>query len=113
MHLTSKYRQYTAALLLMVYVFIAAPVQLWHNHDAGKQIADAGTKTLGIYKIANTTSEANCPVCHHQYSVYNDDSFNIIIEPAHKYLTHRGYYLQRPVSPFSLCFANKGPPYFA
>ncbi|MBX2921907.1 MAG: hypothetical protein KF746_06930 [Chitinophagaceae bacterium] len=113
MHLTKRYRQLTAILLLVVYAFIATPVQLWHHHDAEKPITDAGIKTSFVSKIADTVSEANCLICHHQYSVYNDDIIVPVIAAVTEFSFQNGHYTPVLVHFIALPSQNKGPPVFS
>ncbi|MVT09987.1 hypothetical protein [Chitinophaga tropicalis] len=57
-----KYRRFTALCLFLLYVFIAAPVQLWHHHAGSQQGNDK-------YKQC-TVSVEKCKICNHHYSVY-------------------------------------------
>ncbi|MFT3948184.1 MAG: hypothetical protein QM763_14535 [Agriterribacter sp.] len=113
MRLNKRYRQLTAVLLLAMYAFIATPVQLWHHHDSEKHITDAGIKTSFVSKIANAASEANCLICHHQYSVYNDDIIIPLIAAVTEFSLQNGYYIAELVHFIALPSQNKGPPVFS
>lgn len=112
MKVIRKYRNCTAAILLMLYAFIATPVQLWHHHHHSKDLQVISAKNIVVSKNANSTSEANCPICQHQYSIYNDDVISIAIQSVIILLSKQEHYNQQTISSFIFAFSNKGPPSF-
>jgi len=108
---TISYRKFSAAWLLVIYLFIAAPVSWWHQH--------AGTEAAGMYAgksgdeqgITHPGDNSDCPVCSHHYSIYTDTpSFDISFDekiPAviHIPLCAASYNSLAVHSP-----GNKGPP---
>lgn len=114
MALKPTYRQIIAAMLLALYAFVVAPVQLWHHHDrevvkeASAFVASSDDAILSA--DTDASSDADCPICQHQYAAYDDDAsvpeISIVTTPA---MTH-GWYAQHAFSAFALTASNKGPP---
>lgn len=67
-----SHKRILSALLLLLYTFIAAPVQLWHHHNpsSAKQLSKL---TIGKAGINAQTQE--CKICQHTYTDYADDAF--------------------------------------
>ncbi len=109
-----KYNIGIATLLLVVYAFIATPVQLWHHHA---YVANQSFKTTDKKDVSNiytsaqqTIADANCAVCSHVYPAYSfvpnisfETSF-FVLQPKIAF-----YILAIPFSPL-LNSTNKGPP---
>ena len=114
MHLNKRYRQLVALFLLLVYAFIATPVQLWHDHDTAKgSVQSAGQKQSSFTNGTKLFNDSNCPVCHHQYSTYHNDFIFPVVPNPCEFSSQNGYYTLRFVySPF-FSFQNKGPPFLA
>jgi len=110
-----KYRQWVAALLLALYAFIAAPVQLWHHHN--HNIAASHNERIftsiaaSVFQNTNTKIETNCPICHHQYSIYTDNAITAVVIHISDFLAHHKqhdfFLLHAPY----LSLQNKDPPY--
>ena len=85
-------RPIIAGRLLLLYLFIATPVRLWHHHQHG-------------------SSAVRCEVCSHQYTPYTDTAYrlpDIICLRFHpEYVLQMHGYTTRPLQSYS----NKGPPY--
>ncbi len=114
MALKLTYRQIIAVMLLALYAFIVAPVQIWHHHG-GDAVKDgsgfvASADDAIFASDSDSSSDADCPVCHHQYATYDADAsvpeVTIVTAPA---MTH-GWYAQHAFSAFALTASNKGPP---
>ncbi|MCG2615483.1 hypothetical protein LZZ85_14380 [Terrimonas sp. NA20] len=111
------YRQFIAALLLALYAFIIAPVQLWHHHEreAVKESSAfvASADDAVFASDTDVSSDTDCPVCQHQYAACDDDAsvpgVTIISTPA----TINEGYAQHAFSAFALTASNKGPPSFS
>lgn len=55
---------------MLLYIFIATPVQLWHHHKVSNQKAGA----LKISTATVETKSEDCKICQHTYAAYiNDD----------------------------------------
>jgi len=112
-----KYHHFLAALLLALYAFIAAPVQLWHQHNnvvlSSKNSAGVkeGTNEATTFSTsADLVVDVNCKVCSHQYAVYHSPVVIEVPVPLVQYLASLVNYpaatYLRPV----YCTSNKGPP---
>ncbi|MFT3701278.1 MAG: hypothetical protein QM802_02860 [Agriterribacter sp.] len=115
MTLTTTYRQYTAAFLLLLYAFIATPVQLWHHHDVAKQFQHDTVKLQPTIKEqkGSIQTDGNCPVCQHQYTVYTHNNSNVLIAAPLAFSMHKGQYLLKVFTSPCFVYQNKGPPIFA
>ncbi len=88
----------------MVYAFIATPVHLWHHHSYKVNTeSQTSTKEKGesnVFKSAQQSTDANCQICSHHYSVYNDVA-NIVFDiPTPVFLSNKeGYIYSIPSSP--------------
>jgi len=104
-----RYKKILTALLLVIYVFIATPVSLWHHHKAHSSVASIAEKT--IKAISKNATETNCSVCQHHYSSFDNDAiayFPNLIRPIQSFNTFYSFYLL-PNPAFSK--PNKGPPF--
>jgi hypothetical protein len=113
-----KYRVVIATLLLVVYAFIATPVQLWHQHTyvASAKCASTANKKatdITVKSAQQTIVDANCAVCSHFYSAYSFVA-NVELEMPSLVLQvkHAFYIFSIPCSPL-LNTSNKGPPELA
>jgi hypothetical protein len=103
-----KYKQVLAAALLLLYTFIATPVQLWHQHNGAQQskIPDAKISKQG----GSNMQAGECKICQHTYTSYLSEevsfTFGAIIFSFVKNPT-----LKTGNSIVCLNrFSNKGPP---
>lgn len=60
-----------SAAFLLLYLFIAAPVQLWHQHAAVKQEQKAAAK---ITDPKAAVQNEDCKICQHTYTAYINDA---------------------------------------
>lgn len=105
------YRQLLSAILLLLYLFIAMPVQYWHqckNHPNHTSNQKQAKSFLSITKGSGSSDE--CKICSHQYTVYNNDVTTIQITYVRNYSNRLAspetFYLQQ-----SACrLSNKSPP---
>jgi hypothetical protein len=108
------YKYILAAFLLAVYGFIAAPVQLWHQHhyisNATQGTVSSATKSDTVSQSAHSSPEANCPVCSHKYSTYIDDAIIPFEASLIVHTAKNGVYSLPFVSACSFLLPNKGPP---
>lgn len=111
-----KYKQFIAILLMALYAFVATPVQLWHHHNYANPTASGSSdnkETASFSKSTSKSAEANCQICSHQYSTYNDCTDVIFAAPVFIDNPKEGFYYNSiPLAPL-FNFANKGPPAWA
>lgn len=100
------YQRLIGWVLMVVFMFITAPVQLWHHHpplDQVHEVSDsfhAGTKAL----------HGHCEVCEHQYTAYLYEAADwklltpqtFVVLPATPILVFPHTFLRQD--------ANRGPP---
>lgn len=71
--LRKTYKNLISGFLLLLYLFIATPVQLWHHHTSGyasdKTCHQAGNDLLSPYQAADN-SGSDCKICSHSYSAH-------------------------------------------
>lgn len=98
--------------MLLLYAFIAMPVQLWHHHSPAKQtVASEKAFDKGRQFISSAVvSTDDCPVCAHKYSTYTD--YKYVPElPAVVFYTNTSPDICSSVIPSpSFHFSNKSPP---
>jgi hypothetical protein len=111
------YRHILAAFLLAAYAFIAAPVQLWHHHKYIATVTagpvSAAVKGDIVSPDTNSSTEANCPVCSHKYSIFANDALVPPIPAVFVPVAKCGCYRLQLISFTSLSLPNKGPPSLA
>jgi hypothetical protein len=109
-----KYKTLIAVVLLMVYAFIATPVQLWHHHNYKVSTAtEKSSKQKAESTFSNTSQQAtdtNCEICSHHYSIYSDITIIVFDSPSPIFKSNKGHYLFSIPSPTHFNFSNKGPP---
>jgi hypothetical protein len=108
---STRYREIIAAVLWVLYAFIATPVQLWHHHNIAKETKQSAKGNRILSESKSTTADVNCPICHHQYSVYNDDVIIPAIPAVTEFSLQNGHYIPAPLHYPSFSFQNKGPPF--
>ncbi len=111
------YRTFIAAILLMVYGFIATPVQLWHHHNVSSNTVSKKSLKENVHANLQKASveEANeeCNICSHHYSVYCNVE-EIVFEMPYAIVQSKEAWMMLSMysSPF-FNFTNKGPPAIA
>jgi len=106
-----KYRQLLSAILLLLYLFIAMPVQYWHhckNHP-NQPANQKQTKAFPSFAKGGGSSH-ECKICSHQYTGYHNDVTTIQITCFSSYsnclASPENFYLQQ-----AACgLLNKSPP---
>ena len=99
---------------MAVYAFIATPVQLWHHHSykvntESVKLAKEKTES-NVFKSAQQSADANCQICSHHYSVYNDVANIVFDVPTLIFPSGKEYYIYSIPSALILSCSNKGPP---
>jgi hypothetical protein len=109
----TRYRQWSAALLLALYAFIAVPVQYWHTHPEERQVAayhPADASVSASFFQAHEQLKVDCKICDHHYSAYYGDQCGQPILPQ----AVKNFSFQFPVPALfetvRLSCLNKGPP---
>ncbi|MES2850704.1 MAG: hypothetical protein V4685_16715 [Bacteroidota bacterium] len=106
MQKSNTYRRILSATFLLLYIFIATPVQLWHNHTVSKQ-----KKVSSKISTASVDSKVeDCKICQHTYTAYvNADScFSIT---THTVPTDKISFFEPGYdAPAILDTSNKSPP---
>lgn len=101
---------------MALYSFVATPVSFWHHHIYPDTVASALSdkkETSSFSKSTSRFSEANCEICSHQYSTYNDGTFVLFAAPFfNNKVPEVFYYSSIPSAPL-LAYFNKGPPALA
>jgi hypothetical protein len=106
-----QHRKILTGFLLALYVFTATPVSLWHRHKAQSPVALSVEKT--IKAIATTTSDADCPICKHHYSAFNNDAITFSQNPIKLIRSITTFYSFQLLSSPAFLKPNKGPPALA
>lgn len=95
-----------ATFFLLLYLFIAMPVQLWHHHAVSKETSCSSK----ILKPAGDDQSEVCKICQHTYAAYVNDETRyeagiLFFFPGRGSLLTADY-----PSPFVQNDSNKGPP---
>ncbi|KYP16289.1 hypothetical protein [Flavihumibacter sp. CACIAM 22H1] len=69
----SSYKITFSSLLLLLYGFIATPVQLWHHHAAPQEAEEGKLQVAEMRPADQPELHTNCSVCAHAYTVYLQD----------------------------------------
>jgi len=106
-----KSQQLLSAILFLLYLFIAMPVQYWHNcenhayHQANQKQSGANTSLDKSGGISH-----DCTICSHQYTVYSSEVTTIQITCISNYsncLASPTFFYRQHVA----CgLSNKSPP---
>ncbi|MEP6713775.1 MAG: hypothetical protein ABJA37_15215 [Ferruginibacter sp.] len=100
-----------SAILLLLYLFIATPVQYWHHckNHSHQQANQKQTRAFPSFTKSGENSH-ECKICTHQYTLYNNDVTTIQIEYVSDYINRfafpQTFYLQQTACGLS----NKSPP---
>jgi hypothetical protein len=108
------YKQILAIALLAVYAFIATPIQYWHHHHKSSCLKSTSSKEdQKEIKASNPRINYNsddCQICSHQYSVYSNTEFSLLVGTNQNDFIRKGsYQFTIPLSSSYLSI-NKGPP---
>jgi len=106
----NKYKIYISALLLAVYFFIAAPTQLWHQHDAVAADMKAPGKQTSLSQLPSASVDNDCQVCSHQYPAYIDYAVLLFAAPVFSELSTQDFPFLSISSQPAFNLINKGPP---
>lgn len=105
------YRHIIGAILLSLYTFITAPVQLWHHHTTditSHKFKDS--KHHSVSPADEAAADVICSICSHKYSTYNDDALHAFESICAETVVKNGYYPRSVIENISISFSNKGPP---
>jgi hypothetical protein len=99
---------------LVIYAFIATPVQLWHQHDFESIAVTEKTSKKKHSTILSAYSpnaaDTNCQICSNHYSIFIDVKIARLENPFIVSQSLEQFYVfSIPSSPV-LDFSNKGPP---
>lgn len=112
MNISLSYKQIIGGLLLLLYTFIAMPVQCWHHHSYPSSVKKVALQKhqTSFERSTGQTVDANCSICSHQYSVYSQGATVTlrIVLPfiGYPYTT----YIASIPETLYLHSSNKGPP---
>jgi hypothetical protein len=109
----TTYTRFASAILLAVYMFVAAPLQLFHHHPV-KTFKNYGARQLKAYVLEDgKDSGSSCSICTHQLQPYiYNDRFEVpsLIQSqvtAYKFISHKLFTV-------AIFFASdRGPPMLA
>ena len=108
-----KLKQLFAIMMLVIYCFVATPIQLWHDHNYSNIESSFNSdkeNQVSESKSAGRIVEENCKICSHQYSSYEAGAVVLLKTPLNISSTNDSvYYYFLPPSPI-FNFTNKGPP---
>lgn len=97
--------------MLLLYLFVATPVQWWHQHSAcASNGQSALEQKITTSKNSDLSFEENCRICSHQYALADTDAVWPVVAIIGLVNTPENFCIQ-PFYNFSpdILF-NKGPP---
>lgn len=103
-----RYKQFLSAAFLLLYIFIAAPIQLWHHHDAAQQSKPSATKILK--QSESNTQAGECKICQHTYTSYLNDETHVGFDEIDFPSVKKPAEQSGCNSSFVNGLSNKGPP---
>jgi hypothetical protein len=73
MRIFQSYRRIVSAFLVVIYLLVIAPVQVWHSHstEQSSHIEFGGKETLAFAEQASNSND--CEVCSHHYSIHFEE----------------------------------------
>jgi len=110
LNLKRKYKTIIAVLMLALYAFIATPVSYWHHHNFENSSTSKNQPQQTIEKSSVINTDANCKICAHQYSAFNDDAVKPLISSAKQLLLLNGIFFIKDIPNPGYTQSNKGPP---
>ena len=102
--------------MLVLYAFIATPVQLWHHHAPlakAVQIPGKLNQVDATITIKGHNNGIDCSICSNEYAIYNNDAVALQIIKVTLRVTTNTYYLLNITAPPYTGIFNKGPPVLA
>lgn len=109
-----KYKIIITTILLVIYAFIATPVQLWHHHNnETNSVAEKSSEesqATAFFDASLQFVDGNCQVCAHHHSIFIDTKVLSFTTPIIAFISPEQYYVFSIPSSPSLHFSNKGPP---
>ncbi len=102
--------------MLMMYVFISTPVNLWHHHHFSVDTENAKAFSLAVntdeHQLSSTISpQENCTICSHHYSAYCETGLATVpVRQPGEPPSHIIYYAAKWYQTVVNILANKGPP---
>lgn len=105
----SKHTRGWAGVLLLVYLFITAPVSLWHNCSQEERYSVSHSGKTDVHKSFSVV----CKICDHHYDTYLDGAVAEIpfVNAVFAKIFNHPAADQLLSNPFSL-WSNKSPPAF-
>jgi hypothetical protein len=104
------YRRLATIFLLVVTVFIATPVEIWHHHNKVCLNNILDKTQIAISESYNASLEGKCLICSHQYSSFTDDAFTSDIHAMSDAVMNNGHYGISALYTCVFLSSNKGPP---
>ncbi len=109
-----KYRDGLAVFMLLLYAFIATPVQFWHHHNNSTGKApltfSKSAEQHPFFSESGSLNDKDCPVCSHKYSAYNDDVFFPEQNAIFLNVPDQAQYSLNIIQSENFSLTNKGPP---
>lgn len=97
--------------MLALYAFIATPVPYWHHHNFENSSTSKKQHKQSIEKSSLISIDANCMICSHHYSVFNDDAVKLLISPNKQLSSFNGFFFIKDIPNPGYSQSNKGPPF--
>jgi len=113
LRLNKKYKTIIAALMLVLYAFIAIPVSYWHHHNSANSSSSIKQHQQTIEKTSVNSADANCKICSHHYSVANNDAITVYVSPESFFTSYNTFFYINNITNPGYSQSNKGPPALA
>jgi hypothetical protein len=104
-----SHKTIVAAFLLALYAFTATPVSYWHHHKSACETSNTDQHSEGVKKH-NVTTDANCKICSHHYSVFANDAITVYFSPITLFNTVNDFGFLKKIANPGYGQSNKSPP---
>ena len=105
-----SYKTLFAALLLALYIFVATPLQYWHQHSHSKvMLASSAEEDLLTFAELNPQTE-DCSICDHYFAIHASAISGIYIACRKVLLTYSQNFSVAIVPIGHATQSTRGPP---
>ena len=108
----SPHHSIAALLFLMLYSFVALPVELWHHHNNIDtiQLSNNGQSSLKLASAKKTDNKFECKICTHHFAAYTIVGKTMYLNNQVAYSSHSAVVIKFFLPQILKDNSNKSPP---